>query len=590
MNIIGTSGQSITSLPNKIGGSFPNSKEGQKEEKGFVDLLSSEDSYQSRSGTSGTNLGSVAVGESEHEQNQQSIVSQNESYVKPSLKEFVGFDESLTQRTALKTFLSRMKSDLNIQPEELISAFSNLSEEELLSPPEESMKTLIGHLNLSADNSVKAEKYFQEMLEQTNTSLIADRFQSDGSGLSIKIMSKRDLQNQKIQNDIQKLSHHFFVNPPRLDQSSETDQKDLYMPISDHHQGSSDHSNMKSSQFFMGGSLGAIGDQSVKGMDYDQATVLSTKAIINGSTKTPIDYNENSFLLGENTLGENPLGKTSNTEIHSISNYVSPEVLKSLNITDIKHIEPNPLVEAKEVVGSGFDNTIGESLGAQGLGGIINENAQDSDRASSDSLDGNSSDGLLSEGIKINDGTGNNSTKEFHVQSRPQLTDVQESENVNEVVSQARALLKNGGGEMRIQMNPHGLGEVTMKVQVENGIVNIEMLADTQEAKNLLEKGVSELKSTLASHKLNLENIKVDTSADLMGDLAEKQKDAERQFAQQFMGEFRRNNQSWRNGFFDMTGVRAYRSQTQDEAENPLLVAKAMKNGAGEQKRLNLVA
>lgn len=84
-------------------------------------------------------------------------------------------------------------------------------------------------------------------------------------------------------------------------------------------------------------------------------------------------------------------------------------------------------------------------------------------------------------------------------------------------------------------------------------------------------KGISELKATLAAHKLNVEHIKVDTSSNLLGDLTEKQQDAERQFAQQFLGEFRRNNDSWRNNFIGVSGARAYSSQTQDEAENPLL-------------------
>ena len=58
------------------------------------------------------------------------------------------------------------------------------------------------------------------------------------------------------------------------------------------------------------------------------------------------------------------------------------------------------------------------------------------------------------------------------------------------------------------------------------------------------------------------------------------------------MGEFRRNNQSWRNGVYGMTGARAYSSQTQDEAENPLLALKSNNNkrSTNAERRLNLVA
>ncbi|MCB0356351.1 MAG: hypothetical protein KDD40_05055, partial [Bdellovibrionales bacterium] len=102
--------------------------------------------------------------------------------------------------------------------------------------------------------------------------------------------------------------------------------------------------------------------------------------------------------------------------------------------------------------------------------------------------------------------------------------------------------------------------------------------------------GISELKATLAAHKLNVENIKVDTSSNLMSDLSDKQQDAERQFAQQFLGEFHRNNESWRNNFYDITGARAYKSQTQEDAENPLLQASGYERGRKAQSRLDLVA
>jgi flagellar hook-length control protein FliK len=183
-----------------------------------------------------------------------------------------------------------------------------------------------------------------------------------------------------------------------------------------------------------------------------------------------------------------------------------------------------------------------------------------------------------------------NSAKEFVVQTRPTLTGEQEAQNVKELIGQAQSLIKNGGGEMKIQMNPHGLGEVTMKINVENGNVRVEMLAENGETKSLLEKGALELKSSLASHRLNLEEIKVDTSKDMFTDLSDKQKDAERQLAEQFMGEFRRNNQSWREGFADFVGARAYKSQTQDEAENPLLAMNQAQAARNASRRLNLVA
>ena len=57
---------------------------------------------------------------------------------------------------------------------------------------------------------------------------------------------------------------------------------------------------------------------------------------------------------------------------------------------------------------------------------------------------------------------------------------------VNDLVSQAHMMMKDGGGEMRVVLTPEGLGEVAMKISVDGNKVNVQMITQSDDAKKLL--------------------------------------------------------------------------------------------------------
>jgi flagellar hook-length control protein FliK len=83
--------------------------------------------------------------------------------------------------------------------------------------------------------------------------------------------------------------------------------------------------------------------------------------------------------------------------------------------------------------------------------------------------------------------------------------------NVNEIMKQAQYLVKEGGGEMNVKMSPEGMGEIQLRVILENGKLNVEMQTQDKNVKKLIEESLSELKSGLAAHRLSLEHVKIDT-------------------------------------------------------------------------------
>lgn len=83
--------------------------------------------------------------------------------------------------------------------------------------------------------------------------------------------------------------------------------------------------------------------------------------------------------------------------------------------------------------------------------------------------------------------------------------------NVSEIMNQAQYLVKKGGGEVNVKMNPEGLGNVHLKVIMQDGKLNVEMQTQNKDVKKLIEDSITDLKSGLAAHRISLDNVKIDT-------------------------------------------------------------------------------
>lgn len=128
-------------------------------------------------------------------------------------------------------------------------------------------------------------------------------------------------------------------------------------------------------------------------------------------------------------------------------------------------------------------------------------------------------------------------------------------ENMQSIVKQARAFVDDGGGSMEIHLQPEGLGKVHLKVAVDRGQVNVEMMADNPVAKRALEEGLVDIKSVLEGQKLLVETLKVEMSPDYQKDFSDlanhTQEQENRDFAQDFLGQFQQSRDQRLGGLFD---------------------------------------
>lgn len=168
-----------------------------------------------------------------------------------------------------------------------------------------------------------------------------------------------------------------------------------------------------------------------------------------------------------------------------------------------------------------------------------------------------------------------------------------EINNAQDIVDQTQVIVRNGGGEMKMKLNPDGLGEVDLKVDVQNGKVNVQMVTDNPEAKRVLEGHVADLKEGLNAHRLSVEEVKVDVSSDLAKDSQSDQQEAEKDYAREFARDFM-DRQRQESGFFQQgflaTPFQKYIQQSRGEVA-PIVEQEANTSSRkNENGNLHLVA
>ncbi|MEI7974186.1 MAG: flagellar hook-length control protein FliK, partial [Bdellovibrio sp.] len=172
-----------------------------------------------------------------------------------------------------------------------------------------------------------------------------------------------------------------------------------------------------------------------------------------------------------------------------------------------------------------------------------------------------------------------------------------ESDNIQQILDRAQVMIRKGGGEASMKLSPEGLGDLHLKVVILDGKVNVEMAAETREAKKLLESSLADLKSQLSAHKLSLESVKVDVANPTQFDSSAQAKmdsrqDQNREGLAKFFQQFRDEGSfQQRSQFYEMPELRsqAYR-RVAPQPLGPEPVSTSARRAEGRGSSLNLVA
>jgi|GEM_PF-2810426 len=129
---------------------------------------------------------------------------------------------------------------------------------------------------------------------------------------------------------------------------------------------------------------------------------------------------------------------------------------------------------------------------------------------------------------------------------------------VNQITERIKFDVKGAVSEVRMLLKPENLGEISLKILTENGVVTAQFLADSQKIKEIIEANLNELKEALSEQGIDVSELSVSVGQDEAGSqmqnfLKEQEKSQQRisQIIKNIMDDPEENDQN----SIDMTNI-----------------------------------
>ena len=468
--------------------------------------------------------------------------------VEASTEESAQAPEDTDRREIWNNFLGQMNS-LGVSAEKIVKAFSSLTAEELSKPPEQTVDKLVLALGLNPTQAQAAKAFFNELLTKTKSNDVAQ----EAKAPKLALVQPNDLPTRDVKASKREQAAPTQAATPTPAAAPEKTEE-AAAPKAEKQEAQAEPKKFE-----------------VPNSNQPQAPAQPQAAALNKVVEQmqPVTPEEAAAL--EETLKNAPKKMTA----EQLQANAAP-VAAAMTQAPAQTIPQAPQMPTM--------TALMEKLGLQ-------TNKDKDSSAGEDSADGKDlSNGLDQQLTQNMIGAQGKTEFQGHLSQAGGATATAQAQPVMtmpELVQNAQVMLKDGGGEMKVTLKQEGLGEVAMKVSVENGKVNVAMITQTDEAKKLLEHQLGELKTGLASNHLQVESIKIDTSAQLKAQLENQGRDAQRQQTQAQWEQFRQDSGGWKRNYFETGSLGgAYAGQ----GRGPRDIAAPQAAQAAGSRRLNLVA
>lgn len=488
-----------------------------------------------------------------------SSAQKNKPQVVELNEEVLGF----TKQTAIQSFLLQMHEELGVEPEQVVMAFLNMDEEALQAAPEDSVDDFIKNLDLNKAAEPEAKKLYNEMLTMTAAASMNEYLRAMDSTAQMEVLSERVSNQRHLDSTLEDMRNRFFR--PELTQKNQE-------PISL-------EKNMAAPE--------PEGDKG-RGRAYAGAGASAAAMAAYGVKKG----NQGADMAKEAASPEGQI-KSSIFEAPKMDSQKAVAQMKAHEINAQQNLNKSGLgVEQSGSQGMALGSSAGDFTDGESSDSFMNKDGhkaafdtQKSTKAQGEEFKIESSDGKAAQATNASLQATKDVKPTFTV-TTPEATESDVNENVKEIISRAEFLSRKGGGEMKIQLKPEGLGEVNLKVNSKNGQVSIQMVTQTEETRKILEKGLGDLRHNLMTQKLNVESIRVESSQNTQ--LADQQQDPQDRSSQErFLQDFQNRNHAFRHGMFDLNPARVPGSQTDGDSVESSDRSRDKRNA---DRRLDLVA
>ena len=446
---------------------------------------------------------------------------------------------ALKERHPILKFMDSMENELGIEPDRLVAAFAALPDQALTSSPKFNTEAYLDALKLEGSGRQRAKQLYGKMLNdlQLRADLLGQNPKAMPEELQALLlqMDREPVGQERLgaQREIERMTRKFFdVYPNQFGRPKEVARQDL-----------------------MASDFGQL----------SQEPGLAELTRRNEAITRDTDTSQPSFWQTQNTdsVYPSPEAGLANLSLASLSP----------SISDAVELEaPEWLNKLSELQIEG-DAAKEGSLGLRDSGGEFD---------AQDFQGGNDAESFFS-------GTPTATAKsplssEFSLTAATASEAVAQAsteEEVSSLVKNVGLLTRQGGGEMKLQLQDEALGEMHLKVAVQEGKVNIQLLTDTPEAKKYLEADLGALKAELNEKKIDLAEIKVEVAKDLRNELQNQLSQQQREQTRQFWQQFRDESDAQRAMAMNR-GIPTY-NQRRDptDVSNSLQTARSARRGMG---------
>jgi flagellar hook-length control protein FliK len=547
------------------------------------------------------------------------------------------------RQKAIEKFMDSFESEFEIPPTRLVEAMAQLPAEELTKNPEETADSVVAQLDLTEEQKDHAKAMYLTLVSDLNRIdkssqppmvVVADPHAMAGNQLQERFVVAQE-KKSLLNDSLQRMNNNFWMksvaqNTPvdpgahqsmekagGMDPWAKQDLVNGYDRI-DEQDILTDPTTVDETPFKENPLPGPIGPKSQE-LD-EQGALKPGHEMRKESSTEPAKAASGPDLMaqlkklseeqGQKSMSENgqapaDMNKAAAPAVTSVKEGIKGQAMKS-DVT-------LQAVAQGQVQAAGKNPQQGEGFGGKnsGKGDSSKDSSKDGGKEASGKSAGKS---MGFESVKATDVSGQATPvkSETHSLSHaspvvapatPGQKEVNHDANLRQIMNQAQYLIKKGGGEVKVEMSPEGLGQVHMKMQIHDGKVNLQMATDTKEAKQAIEGGLSDLKSSLAAHKLSVDHVKVDVvSSGSAGSSAQNssqdpsrsfdqqvQRESTRQFWNQFQENF--GNRSQKEGYADAPDLKGYGARRRDPLA-PVEGSSAAqgRNVEGKGGGINLVA
>ncbi len=524
---------------------------------------------------------------------------------------------AVLRQKAIAGFMDSFESEFNVPPTRIVEAMAQLPTDDLEKNPEETADSVLAQLDLPEEQEKQAKEMYLSLVSDLNridkaaqppVVVTADANAMMGSQLKERFdvaQEKKIVLNQSLE----KMNNNFFMKPgmqatPANQEVSQSLEKGVESQNLDR-------------------PAGAAGFE--KSLTEDQANLQDPSSSFQDrpvqQNPTPPTLPDSGKVKGGQGLNakdtKNVTGTNLLEQLKKLSEQqAQPEPLKDgaqpLSVAKPATLKGDALTQTPiqgSMAGMAAKNAQAQQQQGEGFSGK-NSGKEGGKKSSGDSLEilGSNVDASTSSAVASPNAPPTDASAPFRSSAaagaavgstRPsEGKEAHQDVNIRQIMNQAQYLIKKGGGEVKVEMSPEGLGQVHLKMAIHDGKVNLQMATETAEAKQAIESGMSDLKSSLAAHKLSVDHVKVDvvsgSSAGSAADNSQQsfnqhaQRDSTRQFWNQFQENF--GNRSRDEGLTDAPGLKGYGAQRRDPLAPVEGTSSTSRSVEGKGSGLNLVA